>query len=163
MEPKTYRRLYVSSAHVIAFFVDSAITQSRKRHWKATHGSGYSILPYFCYNPFCMPRQCSMHAPPLPILHGRTVHGYVRPGKPLPYHMPRCTENGSRSAREIRMGMLCSENGPWVYREGTSIQFAEGSLPKVVRRRLGYFRRFLPLPLHGILHARHSKATLRQR
>ena len=29
------------------------------------------------------------------------------------------------------MGMLCSENGPWVYREGTSIQFAEGSSPKV--------------------------------
>ena len=56
-----------------------------------------------------------MHASPIPPLHGRTVHGYVRPGKPLPYHMPRCTENGSRSAREIRMGMLCSENGLLLY------------------------------------------------
>ena len=91
--------LYVSSVHVIAFCVDPSITRNRKRHWTAIHGSGYNILPYFCYNPsacsasaLCMLRHYSycMAAQFMDMCAPASL--YLSTG-------PRRTENGCRSAR----------------------------------------------------------------
>ena len=69
----------------------------------------FAITRSACHaNALCMPRQY-LHCMAAQFMDMRAPASlYLTTG-------PRRTENGSRSAREVRMEMLCSENGLLLY------------------------------------------------